>query len=601
LGPADTLATDKAESPRVLPTTLLLILLIAATLAAYANAWPNVLVLDDKYFVGTARFSDLSDVPRYFTEDLWAATGGGTGLYRPLLLVSLALDSYLYKDWVAGYHLSSIFLHVLVTLVVFGFVRQLLSMSNGEKASSATQYAFLAALVFGVHPVHTEVVNSIFNRSESLAALGSLAGLWWFLNYLDRHPARAWFGLAIAYFIGLFVKESVVVVPGIALALVLIFSAEGWRGRLRKCLPVFWLLIPLGIYLLLRFQALSPDGAAGSGSLAEVAEIKALTDSGGLPNGRNLLKAAGVWGEALRLLVWPHPLKLSYDASSEFFQWSALVLHLALILAALIACREKRYGLIAGLVFFYIAMLPASRFIGVLGNFPPMTQRYLYFPSVGLAIALAFELRYLGHRYSFSAALAPVMTAFLILTPICWARNAEWASDVVLSESEYRKGGPRRSTLHMLTAAHMEERNFERVIEICDRHDDEQEKFGSFSINCGIAYGRVGRNSEAEQALLNATHQNSTMTSAHAYVARFYLRQGRRDEAREHFELAINKESNPAMRSFRKGELLVMLHRKDREKLIEAREHFEHALRLEPYMAPAQRWLERVDRALDEP
>jgi tetratricopeptide (TPR) repeat protein len=594
-------AVDRIKRARFSPLYLPLILLIFVTLAAYANAWPNALVLDDKFFAGSERFSGLLEFPRFFTEDVWAAYGGRTGLYRPLLMISLSLDSSVYGDWMAGYHLSNIFLHVLVTVAVFGFIRQLLLMTNG-KSSSANRYAFLAALVFAVHPVHTEVVNSIFNRSESLATLGGVAGLWWLMSYLDSRPARAWGGLAAVYLIAIFAKESAVVLPGIAVALVLIFTPGSWRGRLQKCLPALWLLIPLVFYLVLRAQALTvPEPADTAGVVSGVSEIKAIVDSSRLPDWRNLLKAAGIWGQAFKVMVWPYPLKLNHDAPSVFYQWIALALQLVLITAALFAYRRKRFGLIAGLAFFYIAMLPASRFIGMLDHLPELTERYLYFPSAGLAITLAFGLRSLGQRFGFSIALVPVIITLLVLTPICWTRNAEWASEVILSESEYGKRGPTRNVLHMLTAAHLDERNYARVIEICNLHADKLKRYGTYSIHCGIAYSQLGRNEEAERAFLFATSEESSMIKAHTRLAQFYLRLGQREEARKHFQLAIEKESNPALRAYQKGFLLVMLDRTDRAKLVEARTHFEDALRLEPQMTPARRWLERVNRVLDSP
>jgi tetratricopeptide (TPR) repeat protein len=595
---------NRSNWARFLTVYLPLILLVIATLAAYANAWPNALVFDDKYFAGSERYSGLQDFPRFFTEDVWAAAGGRTGLYRPLLLISLSLDSLVYGDWMAGYHLSNIFLHVLVTVVVFGFVRQLLRMTNGQNSSadrSADIYAFLAALVFGVHPIHTEVVNSIFNRSESLVALAGAAGLWWFLYYLDSRPARAWGGLAMAYLIAIFAKESAVVLPGLAVALVLIFTPGSWHSRLQKCLPALWLLIPLALYLVLRAQALAVPDSADTAGLTGVTEIKALVHSSRHPDWRVLLNLAGNWGEAFKAMVWPYPLKLYYDPPTVFFQWSALVLHLSLITAAVFGYRKKRFGLIAGLAFFYIAMLPASQFIGLLDNLPSMAERYLYFPSAGLAIWLAFGLRFLGRRFSFSIALAPVMVALVVLTPLCWARNAEWANEVILFESEYRNGGRGETVLSLLTSARFQERNYARVIEICDLHVDKQKRSGKFSNNCALAYSRLGRNEEAERAFLFATRQKSVMTQAHNNLATYYLRLGRRGEARKHFELAIETESIPALHAYRKGKMLVLLHRTDRAKLAEAKSHFEEALRLQPGLIPARRWVERLNRTLGSP
>jgi len=574
---------------RVLPILLPLILLAIATLAAYANAWPDVLVRDDKFFAGSTRFSGLQDFPRFFTEDVWAASGVHSGLYRPMLLISLFLDSRLYGDWMAGYHLSNIFLHMLATFTVFGFVRQLLRISNGQ-SSSADQFAFLAALVFCVHPVHAEVVNSIFNRSELLVALGGMAGLWWFLCYLDSRTFRAWGGLAVAYLFAIFAKESAVVLPGLAVSLVLIFTPGDWRTRLRKCLPALWLLIPLTLYLVLRAQALT-----------DLTEIDTLITVSRLLDWPMILKVAGVWGQAFKVLVWPWPLRLYYEDASVIFQWAALLLHLALITVAFFEYRKKRVSLMAGLVFFYIAILPASRFLGMVGDEPHMAERYLYFPSAGLVIPLAFGLRYLGLRFSPTIALVPVLMALLVLTPICLARNAEWANEIRLFEGEFRRGSHDQHVLRYLAGARLREGNISRVAEICDLRAEEQKDYGRFSNHCAVAYSSLGRSVEAERAFLFATADKSARTEAHANLALFYLNFDRKDEARKHYELAIETESDPALRAYRKGELLFRLHRNDRAKMIEARSHFEQALSLHPQLAYARQRLEQLNKVPDIP
>lgn len=165
---------------RFLTHALPLIILILVVSLAYANAWPNNLTWDDTIFGMGNRLSEdsFSDISHYFTDDVWAAIGASTGIYRPLLLVSVALDIQVFGDWVAGFHLVNIFLHMMVTLVVYGLIRYLL-IANGGASPISGYVALLAALVFAAHPVHTEVVNSIFNRSEMLVSLGLVGGLWW--------------------------------------------------------------------------------------------------------------------------------------------------------------------------------------------------------------------------------------------------------------------------------------------------------------------------------------------------------------------------------------------------------------------------------------
>ncbi|MGH8036023.1 MAG: hypothetical protein ACREO9_12415, partial [Lysobacterales bacterium] len=179
---------------------LALFILVTITLVAYVNAWPDTLTFDDRVFADSARFTGmrLADVARFFTEDLWAASGAASGLYRPLLLVLIWLESQVFGSWFAGYHLVNIFLHVVATVLVYGFVRHLL-IAWGNRPSESDTSALLAAVIFGVHPIHTEVVNSIFNGSEILVCIGVVGGLWWFDKKLVSKPQKAWLGLSVVY------------------------------------------------------------------------------------------------------------------------------------------------------------------------------------------------------------------------------------------------------------------------------------------------------------------------------------------------------------------------------------------------------------------
>ena len=623
--------------------TLPLLLLVLVTLAAYVNAWPDSLTFDDKAFAASERFASLSlsDALGFFTEDLWAASGGTTGLYRPLLLVTIAMDAYIYGDWVAGYHLSNILLHLLVTLLVFGFIRHLLLVSGGQTPLS-DQIAILAAAVFGVHPIHTEVVNSIFNRSGMLVSLGVVGGLWWFLRNVETKPLKAWGWLAAIYLLVLFCKETGAILPALAVAMLWIFTPGSWRIHLRKSLPVLWLLIPLGIYIGMRANALdvpsltdaldvpaltdaldAPDvpdaldvlgvpdaldvpgvtdaldapGAPDAAGTPETMQITSELDSRLSFAWERLLPATRVLFESLKIIVWPHPLQL-YHSGYSTRAWIAQVLQLALVIMAIVGFRQKRYGLIAGLAFFYIAMLPASRIIGETGAHPHLAERYIYLPSVGLAIALAFGLKWLTQRFNLRTAMAAAFVALVILTPITWARNAEWASDVLLYESDYRQGSQQGRILHLLVGAHVRERNFSRATEICDRHAGEMKRMAQFSNRCGLAYGQVGRFDNAEQSFLLAMKKQKVVASIHTNLASMYLHLGRRSDAQKHFELAIATEKNPAGREYRKSYMLMKLYPSDRARLLEAKTHLEHALQLQPQFVSARQLLQQLNNLL---
>ena len=457
-----------------------------------------------------------------------------------------------------------------------------------------------------------------------LVSLGVIGGLWWFLRNLETQPLKAWGGLATIYLLVLFSKESGAILPALAVAMLWFFTPGTWRIHLRRSLPVLWLLVPLGIYSGMRANALDVPAIAEAldvpaiaepldeSTLPEALDVPVVPDAADTPvktpvtsefdsrlyfEWERLLPATRIWFESLRIIVWPHPLLL-YHTGYSTKAWIAHVLQLALVIMAIVGFRQKRYGLIAGLAFFYIAMLPASRIIGETGANPHLAERYIYLPSVGLAIVLAFGLKWLAQRFNLRAAIVPVLIALVIVTPITWARNAEWASDVLLYESDYRQGNQQGWILHLLVGAHVREMNYSRAIEICDKHAGEMKKMAQFSNRCGLAYGQVGRFDDAEQSFFRAMYKQKLVASIHTNLASMYLHLGRRGDAQKHFELAVTTEENPAGREYRKSYMLMKLYPSDRARLLEAKTHLEHAIQLQPQFVSAHQLLQQLNNLL---
>jgi len=369
-------------------------------------------------------------------------------------------------------------------------------------------------------------------------------------------------------------------------------------ARARKCLPVLWSLIPRALYCALRAQALAPvqagDGAAGA-NLAP--DVGVMLEKFNLPGGRRLLHVAGLWYESFRIMVWPVPLSVYHGPTAPWSGGAGLVLHLALVPLVIYQLRHRRYGLVLGLVFFHIALLPASRVIGGQA-LPHLAERYLYFPSVGVAIALAFGLSAAARRVDKRWLTVVVSAVVMVLAPITIARSAVWSNDVKLFESEYGNGNASEKVLVWLTAAYLKQHRYERTAELCDSHVYTQKRSGKLSTHCAIAYSQLGRHEEAERAYLFGTGQRSVKAMAHANLARFYLDRGRRQDARKQFEAAIAAETLPANKAYRRGHMLVRLYPRDRQKLLEAKAQFELALELQPAFGPARQWLSRVNRSL---
>jgi len=579
-----------------------LIILIFVALLAYANAWPDTLIWDDKVFALGDRLLgvSLTDIRHYFTDDVWAAVGASSGLYRPLLLVSVALDIHLFGDWVAGFHLVNIFLHVLVTLVVYGFIRYLLLVFGGELPRSS-YVALLAALVFAVHPVHTEVVNSIFNRSEMLVSLGVAGGLWWFLPTVQNHPGRAWSLLGVVYLLVMLCRETGIVLPAIAVIFLWTTTAGNWRLRLRKCLPVFWLLIPLAIYLGMRANAL--DTPLNFEEMAT--RMPTGSDQGhGLPvlglffNPAAVLPAITVWFDSIKLMLWPNPL-LTFHSQIETNQWLALAAQLALLGFAFLRLVQKKPGLFLGLAFFYLSILPSSRIIGELDTPVHLAERYLYMPSVGMSIALAFGLGWLVQKAGHKTAVVPILIALMLLTPLTWARNAQWTSNIRLAQADYNKSGQSGEILQTLVKSLLLAGDSTRAAALCDQHTDDFEDEWYLAENCAQVYASLKHFEKAEQAYMSAVLNEGNESSPHYGLAVLYLRMNRRGDAAGQFEQAIATEKQAFMKEYLAAEMMLRLYPSDLARWLEAKTHLEKAIQLQPQFYLARKKLEYINERLN--
>ncbi len=568
-------------------------LIIAVTLVAFANAWPDNLVFDDRVFADYTRFSGLGpgDLLRFFTEDLWAASGERSSLYRPLLLLLVAGESALFKDWMAGYHLVNIGLHVLATLLVFGFVRRLLQRC-GHAEGEAIRLALLAALVFGVHPIHAEVVNSVFNGSEILVTIGVMGGLSWFLDRLDERPVQAWFGLNLAFLLVLLCRESGASMPLLVVATLWLTRPDPWLQRLRTCIPVLSMLVPLGIYLALRSQALG-----GAAAAPETAATPVLAEYGLDFGLAKLGPAIVLWFESLKHLVWPHPLQIYYDPT-QIPVWLTLAVQLVILAGAFFAWWRQQPVFLAGLLFFYAAILPSSRIISEPGVYAMVSDRILYLPSVGFVIMLAFGLRALARKLDFRMAAAATLAIMMAMVPLTWARNADWADDVNLFETDYRKLTVKDPILNTLLAAHLRENNPKRAGEICDENRQLIREGHSSATHCGAAYGLLGRFDDAEQAYL-AVNTPLVRGFANLNLGLMYLHLGREAEAKERFELAIAAEPMPFMKLYFRAVALIQMYPRNRDRLLEAQALLQQALELQPQHVESRLELDSLNRRLD--
>ncbi|NNK50368.1 MAG: hypothetical protein HKO99_02095 [Xanthomonadales bacterium] len=576
-----------------------MIVLCLITLLASANAWHDTLIFDDKAFVGPQRFQPLDNLGDAFSRDLWGNTQSGFGLYRPLLLIGFEIENRIFGDWTRGYHAVNVLMHLAVTLSLFGFIG-MLARRSGIVDRTATLVALTAALVFAVHPAHAEVVNSVFNASSMLVALATVLGLWWLLRFLPASPARAWIGFGAIYSVAIFFKESALVMPGLAVALIVILGPGNLMERIRRFLPVFWLLIPIAVYFYLRAMALAsgvPEAASSEAAPSQFDQMIAATN---LPDPGRVLSVLGVMGAGLKLFAWPQPLQLFYAVPRGLELIIVIAVQAALAVVALVALLRGRPAFAAGLAFYYIAMLPASRLLSMDGSSPHLSDRYLYVPSIGLVLMLAVVLTFLmGGRWK-KPVLAFVLAAVTVLAAANWQRNADWQSQTGLFETDYANGNRSPYMVRMLIAEHGSDKRMGRVAELCELHPEVLRLNGQIAMRCGVALVKIRREKEGMAALEIAAESDQAWLSALLLLADIHMAYGRKEEAANQYTRLIERFEKPEQQETYRGIRLAKVYPEDPEKLAEARAHFERALEMSPGLEAALKWLEHVNGLLQD-
>src|SRR5579863_5980031 len=174
-------------------------LLLAAAVLVYSNTlWNSFTLDDDLYITLNPQVTDTSAHALFSANKV-------ANVFRPVSFATLALNWKLGGARPFGYHLFNLLLHAAVTLLLYLLLRAIfLDPTQAVRSARDNLVAFAAALIFAVHPIHTEAVSSIVGRSELLAA-GFIFAAW--LLHLEDRPLAALTCFALA----LLSKESAVV------------------------------------------------------------------------------------------------------------------------------------------------------------------------------------------------------------------------------------------------------------------------------------------------------------------------------------------------------------------------------------------------------
>ena len=515
--------------------------IVLTTCLVYTPALKNDFIWDDSQYI-----SENTMIRSLSIQSLYRMlTTFHSGNWHPLTWISHTIDYTFWGHDPLGHHLTNIILHGLNTLLVFILAIRLMLRGEVIRISSPSKMslpiptqallvASVAALLFGLHPLHVESVEWVAERKDLLCALFFLLTILSYLSYtssvLKRHR---WilFNTCLLFTFALMSKPMAVTLP-VILLLLDFYPLNRLGSHLQKNLSVLLEKIP--------FFALS----IASSTITIIAQNAggAIKSFDRMPLSIRLVNGLHSLVFYLEKMIWPHKLVPFYPLPKYISPFDLqYVIHGILVLVITGIClwtvKNGKYLLFIVWSYYVITLLPVLGIIQV-GD-QAAADRYTYLPSlsifllVGIGISWAFERRVSKkHKGMLGGLVLAFICIFIILGQLTikqiklW-RNAEILWSYVISAfpnkvpSAHNNLGLAYSKKDMVDEAISE---YKKALTI-------RPHFAKPHNNLGNIYHRKGKLDEAISEYKKALVINPNFVEAHYNLGVAYGRKGKLDEA----------------------------------------------------------------------
>ncbi len=405
--------------------------------ALYINTFGHQYALDDIAAVGQNLFvkKGIAGIPDLLRTEFWHFSNISLGYYRPLSLITFALEQEYFKDNPNISHMINAGLYGLTGLVIGVLLQKWLT--------NQTITAFLIGLVFMAHPLHTEIVANIKGRDEILSFLFIALMLLAYWRYLETKEWGWIAGACVSLYLAFLSKESSIVSLG------LIPAMQYWFARRNVWQSMISLWPFLIVAALFFYQKQKMIGTLSGTPPVDWANYPYAIEK---TQKSTMFKFLEYY---IRLLILPHPLVYDYSynvipsgGKGDWLTWAGFFTLLGLLWLGWKGFMKRTlWGF--GIFWFFVTMAPGLGFIWIRGGI--FAERFSYAAVMGFGFVLIWALqKYLvrrpaepvenGGQPSFALArYAPLLGLMAVVTGLysfkTVERNRDWENNFVLFNS----------------------------------------------------------------------------------------------------------------------------------------------------------------------
>lgn len=437
------LSLEKPSALNINSFKIQALILVFIGFVFYANSFSNEYALDDGIVIQNNDYvqQGFRGIPKILSTDAYesfyrqmgAKQQLEGGRFRPLSVVTFAIEQQFFgssekvkplDDVATVRHFMNVVYYLLSIVFLFFLLRKYIFKENHLAA-------FVACLVFLIHPMHTEVVANVKSRDEILSFLFIILTFISVFKYRESSKKSELLIGLLFYFLALLSKEYAITLVILIPMLMYIVLKETFVKALLTTIPFGVIAL---VYLLIRYKIV---GAGASFENPDVLNNPYLYAS----KPEKLATKIDVLLRYLKLLFYPTPLSSDYSYNTIPFAnfssggvWASIVIHVSLFAAAIVLFF-KRNILSFAITFYLLHLFLISNLIFNVGA--TMGERMVYHSSFGFAIAIAVFVSWVLQKFSSEQTRKIIAVSFGCLVVIwCGAktitRNAEWKNDQTL-------------------------------------------------------------------------------------------------------------------------------------------------------------------------
>lgn len=511
-------------------------LLLIVGVATFANSIENPFIFDDRLPIEKSEY----------IKHLWplGAPNQSAPAGRPVIMLSLAINYAIGGLDPRGYHVFNIGVHILAAMTLFGVVRRTLEGEGlrDRFGRSAGPIALACALLWMVHPIQTEVIDYVVQRTSSMMSLFYLVTFYCAIRAADSSRRSLWYAAAsLAAILGMMCKESMATAPFLLVLYDVIFLRGSIGGVLRRRWPLY-----AGVSLCLVVFAVI---------MANAPRAEVVTFDTRVTWLEYALNQFIVIAHYFRLVLWPYPLVLDYGPTLPVPIQAVVapaIFILLLVAASLFALfRWPRAGFLG--IAAFVILAPSSSILPLVPEVG--AERRMYLPLAPIVVLLVLlARRLLANRFPRGDGDAPqawpsVITLVLVtatLAVVSFRRNIDYRSRVSIWTTAAR-AAPRNSRAHynlgvvLVDEGRLDEADpsFRRAIEI-------KPDYHEACYNLGLSLAKRGRFEEAVTQFAAALRVDPDNADVHNNMGNALNALGRTDAATRHFEDAIRLDPGKA-------------------------------------------------------